>query len=84
LRLPRQCPPEEGNLTDPHQRLTAALAGRYAILREIGSGGMATVYLAEALFASARQEFATDGQRLYLTADDRQSDIKVMEVRRPE
>jgi Tol biopolymer transport system component len=34
-------------------------------------------------FASARQEFATDGKRLYFTADDRQSDIKVMEVRRP-
>ncbi|MGH7537801.1 MAG: protein kinase domain-containing protein [Gemmatimonadales bacterium] len=28
-------------------RLTAALAGRYAIERELGSGGMATVYLAE-------------------------------------
>ncbi len=35
-------------------------------------------------FASARQEFATDGKRLYSTADDRQSDIKVMEVRRPQ
>ena len=35
-------------------------------------------------FASARQEFATDGKRLYFTADDRQSDIKVMEVRRPQ
>ena len=34
-------------------------------------------------FASARSEFATDGKRLYFTADDRQSDIKVMEVRRP-
>jgi tetratricopeptide (TPR) repeat protein/tRNA A-37 threonylcarbamoyl transferase component Bud32/TolB-like protein len=29
------------------ERLTAALAGRYAIQREIGAGGMATVYLAE-------------------------------------
>ena len=28
-------------------RLVAALAGRYALLREAGSGGMATVYLAE-------------------------------------
>ena len=26
-------------------------------------------------------EFATDGKRLYFTADDRQSDIKVMEVK---
>jgi len=32
-------------------------------------------------FAGARQEFATDGKRLYFTADDRQSDIKVMEVK---
>jgi eukaryotic-like serine/threonine-protein kinase len=30
-------------------RLTAALAGRYAIEREIGAGGMATVYLARDL-----------------------------------
>jgi len=30
-------------------RLTAALAGRYAIKREIGAGGMATVYLAQDL-----------------------------------
>ncbi len=29
------------------ERLTAALAGRYAIQREVGAGGMATVYLAE-------------------------------------
>jgi serine/threonine-protein kinase len=28
------------------ERLKAALADRYAIEREIGSGGMATVYLA--------------------------------------
>jgi len=31
------------------QRLTAALAGRYSIDREIGIGGMATVYLAQDL-----------------------------------
>ena len=29
------------------ERITAALAGHYKVLREIGSGGMATVYLAE-------------------------------------
>jgi serine/threonine-protein kinase len=32
---------------DPVAQLTAALAGRYAIERELGRGGMATVYLAQ-------------------------------------
>ncbi len=31
------------------ERLTAALAGRYGIVRELGAGGMATVFLAEDL-----------------------------------
>jgi len=33
--------------TDPIGRLNAALAGRYAIAQQLGSGGMATVYLAD-------------------------------------
>ena len=33
-------------MTDVLDRLTAALADRYAIERELGGGGMATVYLA--------------------------------------
>jgi tRNA A-37 threonylcarbamoyl transferase component Bud32/tetratricopeptide (TPR) repeat protein/TolB-like protein len=36
-------------MTDPLARLNAALSGRYRVDREIGSGGMATVYLAEDL-----------------------------------
>ena len=39
-------------MTDPSSavaRLSAALADRYRIERELGAGGMATVYLAEDL-----------------------------------
>jgi len=36
-------------MTDVLDRLREALASRYAIEREIGRGGMATVYLAEDL-----------------------------------
>ena len=36
-------------MTDTFDRLTAALADRYAIERELGAGGMATVYVAEDL-----------------------------------
>jgi serine/threonine-protein kinase len=35
-------------MTDLLDRLKQALANRYRIERELGSGGMATVYLAEA------------------------------------
>ena len=36
-------------MSDSTARLNAALEGRYAIEREIGEGGMATVYLADDL-----------------------------------
>ena len=36
-------------MTNPITRLNAALEGRYVIERELGEGGMATVYLAEDL-----------------------------------
>src|SRR5436305_1210196 len=35
--------------SEPLERLNAALAGRYALAHELGSGGMATVYLADDL-----------------------------------
>jgi tRNA A-37 threonylcarbamoyl transferase component Bud32/tetratricopeptide (TPR) repeat protein len=34
-------------VADPHARLRAAFTGRYTIERELGRGGMATVYLAQ-------------------------------------
>jgi len=38
--------PVTADLSDAVQRLNASLAGRYSVSRELGRGGMATVYLA--------------------------------------
>ena len=42
-------------MSDPVSRLNAALEGRYAIERELGEGGMATVYLADDKRLAPRQ-----------------------------
>jgi serine/threonine-protein kinase len=41
--------PGEGTVSDPRVRLADALRERYVIERELGAGGMATVYLAQDL-----------------------------------
>ena len=38
-----------GSISDMAERLNAALQGRYIVERELGVGGMATVYVAEDL-----------------------------------
>ena len=43
---------------DPIHRLNAALEGRYRIERELGAGGMATVYVAEAVGPDAPAQHA--------------------------
>jgi serine/threonine-protein kinase len=47
LGNPRATAEGESPMTDTLGRIGAALAGRYVIEREVGAGGMATVYLAQ-------------------------------------
>ena len=60
-------------------QLKSALAGRYEVEREIGAGGMATVYLARDLRHDAPQYPAWVGVQAYLNgiAESHLHDIAV-------
>ena len=51
-------------MSDPVARLNAALEGRYAIERELGEGGMATVNLADDLKHHSSQAAGIFGGKL--------------------
>ena len=49
--------------SDPITRLNAALEGRYRIERELGEGGMATVYLADDIKHERKVALKVPGSR---------------------
>ena len=52
-----------GPMSNPIPRLNAALDGRYSVERELGQGGMATVYLARHLLEHSAEPVLDLGGR---------------------
>ena len=56
-------PPFDDHMADNFERLKAALTASYALERELGSGGMATVYLAEDCGTTGKSRSRCSGPR---------------------
>jgi hypothetical protein len=77
-------------MSDPITRLNAALEGRYTIERELGEGGMATVYLADdpgpgveitiSVEGGEEPVWAPSGSELYYRHDDELLVVSVEET----
>ena len=65
-------------MTDALDRLRAALVDRYAIERELGSGGIATVYLARDLKHDRQARQPNSGRRTLMDGWRRRSTARAV------